>query len=105
IVLGLLGEALNLFLYLTTENPQAGQQVLTQIPSLLINVYFMTLLLSSKSAAIFTEEYRAAVEQTPELRFPPSVLMRILLIMVVTFIVLLSIGLGVLLVKGLTLAL
>jgi hypothetical protein len=65
-----------------TRVAQALVQLLSQAPSVLIYIYFLVILTSSKSRVVFSPEYRAAVARTPHLRFSAELGMRVILVLV-----------------------
>jgi hypothetical protein len=77
------------------QDAQAPARLIGSVPSLLINIYFLSLLLSSRSAVVFSPSYRVAVARTPGLHFSPTIVMQILVGLVVFMFVIFGVAMGV----------
>jgi hypothetical protein len=98
LILGIGFTALGMLINLVAagrQDVQAPVRLISSVPSLLVNIYFLSLLLSSQSVVIFSPSYRAAVARTPGLRFSPTIVMQILVGLVVFMFVLFGVGLGI----------
>jgi len=60
--------------------------------TIVLSIYFLYLLLSSKGTMVFSREYKAIIEKTPHIQYKTSRLLIVLLVALVTIIVLGAVG-------------
>lgn len=79
----------------SASRPDGPQRIGSQVLSLMMNVYILSLLLSAKGAVVFSASYRRVIEQTPHIRAGTSVIVKILLGILV-FIIAMAVIFGIL---------